>query len=86
MTREELQTYIESTYGVKPDCPWKQFRRYQVCRHPSSHKWFALVMDVPADRLNLPGGETVDIVDLKAVPLDVAALTDQRKAFFRRIT
>lgn len=51
MNREELERYIQDNYGVKPDCPWEKYPTYKAFRHESNKKWFALVMDVPKNKL-----------------------------------
>lgn len=51
MDRRELEGYILDTYGMEPDYPWKDQPDYAVFRHPANHKWFALIMRIPATRL-----------------------------------
>ena len=65
MNREILFKYIKKKYGASPEYPWKRYPDYAVFRHDDNSKWFALVMDVDASSLGLPGGASVDVIDLK---------------------
>ena len=37
-------------------------------RHPGNRKWFAIVMDVPDEKLGLEGDAIADIVNVKLDP------------------
>ena len=63
--REAVFAYVSNSYGVEPDYPFSTAPSYPVLRHPGSRKWFALVMDVPRNRLGLEGEERVDVINLK---------------------
>jgi len=65
MDREELIRYLAETYGAEEDHPWAKYPTYGVFRHRGNRKWFAAIMDVPKEKLGLPGGGTVDIVNVK---------------------
>ena len=34
-------------------------------RHPDTRKWFAIIMDVPKDKLGLTGQQRVDVINVK---------------------
>ena len=68
MNREELEAYILNHYSTEPDCPWADTPRAAVFRHAGNRKWFALVMEVPRDKLGLAGTEKLDIVNFKCDP------------------
>ena len=53
MNRKDLEKYILETYGCSPDYPWMDYPEYAVFRHSKNRKWFALIMKVPKNRLNL---------------------------------
>ena len=63
--KEAVFAYVKETYHVEPDYPFSTAPEYPVLRHPGSRKWFALVMDVPRNRLGLKGEERVDVINLK---------------------
>lgn len=53
MNREELEAYILNHHSTEPDYPWADTPRAAVFRHASNRKWFALVTEVPRDKLGL---------------------------------
>ena len=69
MNREELEAYIRNHYATLPDYPWADTPRAAVFRHAGNRKWFALVMEVPRDKLGLAGTEKLDIVNFKCNPI-----------------
>ena len=63
--KEQIFTYVREQYGVEPDYPFSTAPEYPVLRHRGNRKWFALLMDVPREKLGLKGSEPVDIINLK---------------------
>ena len=74
MDRKELEAYILHCYAAAPDYPWADMPRFAVFRHAGNRKWFALIMDVPRDKLGLPGTEKLDVVNFKCDPILLASL------------
>ena len=81
MNREELEAYILNHYSTAPDYPWADTPRAAVFRHAGNRKWFALVMDVPRDKLGLAGTEKLDIVNFKCNPILIASLRGEPGIF-----
>ena len=77
MNRSQLFWHILNRYGVEPEYPWADSPDAAVFRHSSNRKWFALVMQVQADRLGLPGSDSVDVLNLKCDPRLIGALLTQ---------
>lgn len=69
MTRAELTRCIFDTYGVEPDYPFHGGDTSAVFRHAGNRKWFALVMNIPVQKLGLPTNARIDIVNMKCDPL-----------------
>ena len=69
MTRAELTRCIFDTYGVEPDYPLPGDDTSAVFRHAGNRKWFALVMNIPVQKLGLPTDARIDIVNMKCDPL-----------------
>jgi len=69
LNRLELKQYIAEAYGIEPDCPWIKNPNFEVYRHSSNKKWFALIMDIPRNRIGLRGTDIIDVVNLKCDPL-----------------
>ena len=53
MNRRELEAFITETYNADSDYPWLKYPNYEVFRHCSNQKWFAIIMDVPKNKLGL---------------------------------
>ena len=65
MKRAELESFIMETYNAETDYPWLKYPNYEVFRHCNNRKWFALIMDVPKNKLGLQGEEMLKVVDFK---------------------
>ena len=75
--RRRVTEYIRDRYAADAEYLWARYPNYAVFRHPASRKWFALVMDIPRDRLGLEGEGNVDIMDMKCGSLMVDSLLAQ---------
>lgn len=64
-SRESLLAWVKATYGTEPDFPWRQYPAYAVLRHAAGGKWYGVIMDLPRERLSLPGTGRLDVVNLK---------------------
>ena len=81
MNREELEAYILNHYSTEADYPWADTPRAAVFRHVANRKWFALVMEVPQDKLGLVGTEKLDIVNFKCDPILISSLRGETGIF-----
>ena len=81
MNREELESLISDNYGAEAEYPWLKYPNYAVFRHKSNQKWFALVAEVPKNKLGLPGEDVLDVVNFKCSPLLIGSLLGERGFF-----
>lgn len=81
MNRTEFYDCARALFGVEPEYPWPDEPGYAVLRHPDNRKWFAVVMDVPRDKLGLSGTDALTVVNLKGDPLLIGML-HSRPGFF----
>ena len=81
MNRTEFFAHVREYFGIESEYPWPDEPGYAVLRHPTNQKWFALVMDVPRDKLGLSGTDALDIVNLKCDPL-LSGILHSRPGFF----
>ena len=65
MDRQTVFDYITKKYKAKPEYPWRKYSSYAVFRHADNNKWFALVMDVPGDKVGVASSDYVDVINLK---------------------
>ena len=68
MTKKELETYIESAFGISPDHPFARYPDISVYRHTGNRKWFAAQMTVPKTTLGIMEDGMIDIVNVKCDP------------------
>ncbi len=59
MNREILTKYVLETYNANLDYPWEKYPNFAVLRHANNNKWFALIMDIPRNKLGLQGNEQI---------------------------
>lgn len=81
MTRDELQRYIFDHYSTEPDYPWADAPNHAVFRHGRKPERFALVLDVPRNKLGLPGTQMIDVVNLKCDPILIGSLRGEPGIF-----
>ena len=84
MNRFELEAYIAETYNAEKDCPWIKYPNYEVFRHNNNQKWFAVIMDVPKEKLGLQGDSLLDVVNLKCDSITIGSLRSE-SGFFLHI-
>ena len=77
----ELETFIMETYNADADYPWLKYPNYEVFRHCSNQKWFALIMDVPRSKLGLQGDEPLNVANFKCDSLLIGSLRDEPGIF-----
>lgn len=65
MNREQFIQHTSDEYGMEGEYLWPKYPLFCVFRHSSNRKWFAIVMDVPKNKLGLVGTEPLDVVNLK---------------------
>ncbi|MFI3112433.1 MmcQ/YjbR family DNA-binding protein [Streptococcus suis] len=73
---------IKEQWGDLPDYPFAKLPTYGAFRHPANNKWYALVSQVPRDKLDGSGSqEEVEIVNLKVDGREIAELLSQSGIF-----
>ena len=74
MKRSELEAFILETYPADADYPWLKYQNYEVFRHCDNRKWFAIIMDVPKNKLGLQDEERMEVVNFKCDPILIGSL------------
>lgn len=80
--REDIFKYVKKKYGVEPDYPLPTAQGFPVMRHEDNRKWFAIIMDVPREKLGLVGTERVDVINVKLGDPLLADILSQQPGFF----
>ena len=81
MNREQFIQYISDEYGIDGEYLWPKYSLFCVFRHSSNRKWFAIVMDVPKNKLGLEGTDALDVVNLKCDPILIGSLRKEAGIF-----
>lgn len=71
---ERITTRLTETLGTAPEHLWARYPDYAVYRHPTSGKWYAVLMLLPRSTLSLPGDGAAWALVFKADPLLVGSL------------
>lgn len=77
LKRADIFRYVQEQYGIEPEYLWARLPGHAVLRRRDNRKWFALLMEVPRDKLGLNGIGMVDVMDVKCDPLLTGSLRRQ---------
>ena len=72
--RGRITQYIQETFGTEAEYLWADSPGNAVFRHPASKKWYAAMMRVLPEKLGLPSGEALDIMDIKCDTIMIGSL------------
>ncbi len=74
MNRSKFEKFIIDNFNCTNDYPWEQFPTFRVFRHSNNKKWFAVIMDIPKNKLGLKSNEIITVVNLKCDSLLIGSL------------
>ncbi len=80
MREKVIFDFAEKKFGSKPEYLWKKYPNYAVLRSNNNKKWYAIIMDVPPEKLGLHGEKNIKILNLKCNPMIIGSLRE-RKGF-----
>ena len=78
MDRDELQTYIKETYSVAGEYPFAKDPATCVFRHRSNRKWFAVMMEIPKEKLGLADRGEISVVNFKCDTRLIGAFREEK--------
>lgn len=76
--REEIENYINENYKILQEYPWIKYPNFTTFKHVENKKWFALVADVPYEKLQIKKTGIVDIINLKVIPEMIGNLRKEK--------
>ena len=79
-TRQVIE-YVRATYRNEPEYLWRRFPDNAVVRRADNAKWYLAILTVRKEKLGLPGDGTMEVIDIRMKPEDVAALVDRKRYF-----
>ena len=78
---KQLIVYVREKYGCELEFLWEKFDNNAVWRRGDTKKWFAAVLTVSRSKLGLNSDETVEIIDLRLPPEEMARTVDGKRYF-----
>lgn len=72
--RDEIEKYINEHYHALEENPWEKYPNFTTYKHVGNKKWFALVMDVPYEVLNINKKGMVGVLNVKNIPEMIGSL------------
>lgn len=66
--RKDIEKYINEKYKQLQEHPWKEYPEYSTFKHKDNGKWFALIMDVPYEKLGINKEGRADVINVKHFP------------------
>lgn len=78
---KRMVRFIQEHYGAEPEFLWETYPNYAAFRVRENEKWFAVIMTVDRSKIGLPGHGSLEIMDLKDRPENVAQRIDEPSFF-----
>ena len=82
LQREHIQKLIQDTYATEAEHLWVKYPDFSVFRHPSSKKWYAIIMNICKNKLGFDENQIVDVLNVKCSPVMIGSLLSE-KGFLR---
>ena len=82
MTREEFETLVLDTYGIRADYPFEEDFETGVFRHENG-KWFAIAMKISTRKLGKSVDMTTNVVNFKCAPEVIESIAGVEQGVYR---
>ena len=82
MTRGEFEELVFDTYGVRADYPFEEDFESGVFRHENG-KWFAIAMNISAQKLGKCTDMTTQVVNFKCAPEVIESIAGVEVGIYR---
>ena len=77
----KLVEHIRKNFSDEPEFLWEKFPNFAVFRRKDNRKWYAVIMNVPKNKLGLGGAEEIEILNLRIEPEELNKIFDGEKYF-----
>lgn len=78
---KQIIAWIRDTYGDELEFLWTKFPDNAIWRRSDTGKWYAALLTVSARKLGLNLDETIEIIDLRMKPEEIAKTVDNGRYF-----
>lgn len=72
--RQDIFQYAKDTFGTEPEYLWRSHPNNAILRNAENEKWYAIIMDVPKNKIGLEGEERIDVLNVKCDPVMIGSL------------
>lgn len=79
--RNKILQYAIKTFETSPEHLWIKYPNYVVLRHKHNSKWYAVIMDVPKEKLGIQGDGRIDILNVKCDSVIIDSLLNKTGFF-----
>ena len=79
--REKIEKYINENYDILQENPWSTAPNFTTFKRKDNKKWFALIMDIPFEKLKIEKQGLVDVINLKNIPEMIGGLRKETGIF-----
>lgn len=76
-----LITHVREKYGDEPEFLWAKFPDNAIWRRKNNGKWYGAILTVERKKLGMRGEGKVEILDVRAEPLEAELLVDNAHIF-----
>ncbi len=76
-----LVEHIREFFLDEPEFLWEKFPNFAVFRRADNRKWYAVIMNVPKNKLGLDGTQELEILNVRVEPEDLDEIFDGEKYF-----
>lgn len=78
---DEVIKYIQSKYGDKLEFLWEKFKDNAIWRRSDNKKWYALLVRLPAQKLNISKDDIIEIINIKADENEIPNMIDNKSIY-----
>lgn len=78
---DEVIKYIKSKYGDELEFLWEKFSDNAIWRRPDNKKWYALLVRLPAKKLNISKDDIIEIINIKADENEIPNMIDNKSIY-----
>ena len=82
MTRTEFEELVFDVYGIRADYPFEEDFETGVFRHASG-KWFAIAMNISAEKIGKSTDMTTQVVNFKCAPEVIESIAGVETGIYR---
>lgn len=73
--------YVEQKYQGRLEYLWPKFPNNAIWRRQDNRKWYGVLLTVAKEKLNIPGKEIIEIMDVRAETQTIERVVDYKRYF-----